>query len=339
MNHPTRLPRLPRFPLFAMLVATLLALALPRAAQAAPKKSPPPKASTAASVAPPPAPAGSGQQDDDTDPDDVTPLPFKDGPQQIILGHNITMALPEHRRFLGLPEAADVMKKMGNLYNDDLLGIVVSDDDADWLVTLRYDEEGYIKDDDKLDADELLKDIRSGEDEYNEERKKAGFPPIHAEGWFEQPAYDKTAHQLMWALKVVATDGSSINLSTRILGRKGYVAVTLLADPEKVGGYRGDAKALVTATTFDSGSRYGDFDGKTDKVAEYGLAGLIVAGVGVGVAKAAKIGLLAAFWKPILAFILAAKKAVIALFIGIGAFFKKLFGGKRAAKESAPPTT
>ena len=131
-------------------------------------------------------------------------------------------------------------------------------------------------------------------------------------------------------------DGSSINLSTRVLGRHGYVSVTLLADPGKVSAYRGDGKGFVEATTLTPGNRYSDFDGSKDKVAEYGLAGLIVAGVGVGVAKAAKVGLLAAFWKPILAFLVAAKKAVIAGVVAIVALVKKIFGGKRGDKSAAP---
>jgi uncharacterized membrane-anchored protein len=286
------------------------------------------------------APAASDSIDDPAsstdETDDGPPLPWKDGPQKIDLGHGAAIDLPVHRRFLGLPEASQLMEKMGNLYNDNLLGIVVSDNDDDYLVVLRYDEEGFIKDDDKLDSKEILESIRSGEAEYNEQRKKRGFPPIHAEGWFEEPRYDKAEHKLTWALHVTASDGSSVNLSTRVLGRRGYVSVTLLADPEKFAVFRDDGTALVAATTFGPGSRYGDFDNSKDKVAEYGLTGLIVAGVGVGVAKAAKVGLLAAFWKPILAFVLAAKKAVIAGVIAIGAFIRKIFGGKReksAARE------
>jgi uncharacterized membrane-anchored protein len=121
-----------------------------------------------------------------------------------------------------------------------------------------------------------------------------------------------------------------------VLGRRGYVAVTLLADPAKVSAYRDDGKAWVTATSFTSGNAYGDFNPSTDKVAEYGLAGLIFAGVGVGVLKAAKVGLLAAFWKPILAFFIAAKKAIILAIAAIAAFFRKLFTGKSGRKAEAP---
>lgn len=114
------------------------------------------------------------------------------------------------------------------------------------------------------------------------------------------------------------------------------MAVTLLADPAKVAAYRGDGKGLVEATTFTPGNRYSDFDGSKDKIAEYGLAGLIVAGVGVGAVKAAKVGLLAAFWKPIVAFVIAAKKAVIAGVVALVALVKKIFGGKRGDRPAAP---
>jgi hypothetical protein len=74
------------------------------------------------------------------------------------------------------------MERAGNIYNENLLGLVVSSaPEADYLVTIRHDEEGYVKDDDKIDAKELLEATQKGEPEYNEERKKRDFPPIHAE--------------------------------------------------------------------------------------------------------------------------------------------------------------
>jgi uncharacterized membrane-anchored protein len=152
----------------------------------------------------------------------------------------------------------------------------------------------------------------------------------------ERKPYDKAAHKLAWALHVSDAEGSSINLSTRVLGRRGYVAVTLLADPARIVAYKPDGKAFVDGTQFVAGSRYADFDGNKDKVAEYGLAGLIVAGVGVGVVKAAKVGLLAALWKPIVAFLVAAKKAVIAAFVGLAALLKRIFGGKKRQTPEAP---
>jgi uncharacterized membrane-anchored protein len=67
---------------------------------------------------------------------------------------------------------------------------------------------------------------------------------------------------------------------------------------------RDAAKSLGATVKFDAGSAYADYDPSTDKLADYGLAGLVAAGVGVAVAK--KAGLLAVlliFAKKAIAFI------------------------------------
>ncbi|MGO8996898.1 MAG: DUF2167 domain-containing protein [Polyangiaceae bacterium] len=320
-------------PALLSLITLLAALATVTSASAAPKAphAKPAPTSAATSSAMSSSPASSDTAAADAEP----PLPWKEGPQVIDLGHGATMALPEGRRFLGMPEAAKVMKKLGNLNTESLLGIAVSAaDDADYLVSVRYEDEGFIKDDESIDSKAILESIRSGETEYNEERKRQGFPPIHADGWSEEPRYDKQAHELVWALLVSADGKPSVNLNTRVLGRKGYVAVNLIAAPDDLPRYRDDGIAFVRATTFDKGSRYEDFNKSTDKVAEYGLAGLILGGVGLGVVKAAKVGVLAAFWKPILAFLLAAKKAVLVGIAAIVGYFRKLFSRR---EKAAPP--
>jgi uncharacterized membrane-anchored protein len=310
-------------------------------ARAAASAHPAPRATATANAGTPANPSGD-DSDDETDGDGGAAAPqlhWTDGPTTIDLGHGAQVAVPAGRQFLRGKEAVDLMESMGNLYNDNLLGLIISSEpNTDYLVTIRYDEDGYVKDDDAIDGKALLEDIQKGEPEYNEERKKRGFSPLHALGWSEDPRYDKASHEVVWALLLQSDGGQTVNLNTRVLGRRGYVAVNLMCDPKDLPRYRGDGLALVKATTFTGGNRYEDFDASKDKVAEYGLAGLILGGIGVGVAvKAAKVGLFAAFWKPILAFFIAAKKAVIALFIAIAAGIKKLFG--RKPSEQSPRGT
>lgn len=81
------------------------------------------------------------------------------------------------------------------------------------------------------------------------------------------------------------------------------------------------AKDLGATVKFNPGSRYADFNSSTDKLADYGLAGLVAAGVGVAVAK--KAGLLAIlliFFKKAIAFIIAGG-------VALRAWFKRKFGG------------
>ena len=126
-----------------------------------------------------------------------------------------------------------------------------------------------------------------------------------------------------------------MNFNTRILGRRGYVSLNLVTAPESLATYKGNATTLLAATHFNTGARYEDFNEKTDKVAEYGLAGLILAGAGLGAAKLVKIGLIAKFWKVLLALLIAGKKAIVVAVLAIGAGLKKLFGGK-ARDEQTP---
>jgi uncharacterized membrane-anchored protein len=259
-------------------------------------------------------------------------LPWQPGPKPVDLGHGIKLDLPEGNAFLAQPDAGKLMEKMGNLHNDDMLGLVVSTNDADeYLVTIDYEDTGHIKDDESLDSKELLDSIREGEEEYNAERKKLGFNAIHAAGWDEEPHYDKQRHQLIWGLLVEASDGGSINYNTRILGRTGFVSLNLLTDKQHLAQYKPAGALLLSKTNFEAGKRYEDFNSSTDKVAEYGLTGLVLGGAGLGLAKAVKIGLLAKFGKGLIALLIAGKKAIVAAAVAIGAGIKSLFKKKKDA--------
>jgi uncharacterized membrane-anchored protein len=288
-------------------------------AQLADPADPPAAADSAAPADAPPEPGATGQE-----------IPWQPGPKAIDLGHGAKLDLPESHAFLAQPDAGRLMEKMGNLYNDDLLGLVVSKNETDeYLVTLRYEESGYIKDDEELDSQELLEAIREGEEEYNAERKKLGFTPIHAAGWDEQPHYDKQKHQLIWGLIIEAPDGGSINYNTRILGRAGYISLNLVTDKQHLAEYKPAGALLLSKTGFIDGKRYENFDSSTDKVAEYGLTGLVLGGAGFGLAKAAKLGILAKFGKGFIALLIAGKKLIIPLLIAAGAGLKAVLGRKK----------
>jgi uncharacterized membrane-anchored protein len=257
------------------------------------------------------------------------------GPKALDLGHEVELALPANFAFLGKPDADRFLKKNGSFDNESTLGVVISTDEAQsWGVIIDYDEPGHIDDSEKIDAPELLKAIREGTEEQNKQRVEHGFDALTVGDWSELPHYDKATHRLVWALPATSKTGTSINYNTRMLGRRGYVSLNLITGSEKFAAFKGNAATLLAATSFKKGARYEDFDKKTDKVAEYGLMGLILGGAGLGAAKLVKIGLLAKFWKVFIALLLAGKKLVIALFVLIGAGIKKIFGKK---DQGVPP--
>jgi len=283
-----------------------------------------------------PAPAASAQEwgGDDADAGDHPKYHPVEGPNHVSLGHELSLELPAGFYFLEKKEADEMMRRFGNQDDSSLLGIVLKPDSS-WIVTVSFDAEGYIKDEDgeKLDADEILKAIREGTEEGNKYREEHGFKPMHVDGWSEPPHYDRKVHHLIWAVKGSDADGTSINFNTRILGRRGYASLNLIDDPDKLAQSKLEAATLLGVTHFDSGARYEDFNEKSDKVAEYGLAALVAGGAGAAALKLAKVGLLAKFGGKLLALLIAGKKAVVAAFIALGAWAKRLFGKKAPPAE------
>lgn len=274
----------------------------------------------------PPAPPATAEV-----PAEEAPLAWKVGPATVALGHELELRLPAGFQYLEPVASAKVLESMGNFHNESVLGLVTpTREGRSYFVVLEYDESGFVKDDEELDADAILDTLKEGQAAANHERVARGFKALTIDGWAEPPRYEPARHHLVWAVRLHDDDGASINFPTRILGRRGYVMVNLVVDPEQFEAGRADMPVLLAATTFVPGARYEDYDPSTDKTAEYGLVALVTGGLAV---KAAKVGILAKLWGAIVAGILAFKKALIVLVVVIGAALKKLLGGRR--KEDA----
>src|SRR6478609_358603 len=281
------------------------------------------------------APAASGEWGDDgAEAGDQPHYQPVRGPSRVSLAHELTLDLPDGFFLLRKQEADEMMRSFGNQDDPSLLAVVLKPESS-WLVTISFDAEGYVKDEDgeKLDADEILKAIREGTEEGNKYRVEHGFKPMHVDGWSEPPHYERKAHHLIWAVAGSDADGVSINYNTRILGRHGYASLNLIDAPEKLAQSKLEAATLLGVTYFEPGARYEDFDEKNDKVAEYGLAALVAGGAGAAALKLAKVGLLAKFGGKLLALLIAGKKVLIAALIGLGAWLKRFLGKKTPPAE------
>lgn len=190
-----------------------------------------------------------------------------------------------------------------------------------WGAVISYENTGYVSDDDAaaIDSESLLKQMREGEDQNNEQRKQQGYPAIHLAGWADPPSYEKQNHAVIWAREISFADSQidTLNYDVRTLGRGGVLSLNLVSQMPHLAEVRAAAHEFATHASFDPGARYADFDPNLDKKAEYGIGGLIAAGVGVAVAK--KLGLLAILLKFI-------KPLIIALIAGIAAFKKRIAG-------------
>ncbi|WP_247535360.1 DUF2167 domain-containing protein [Ralstonia pseudosolanacearum] len=247
------------------------------------------------------------------------------GPTAVTLRDQAKLNIGTGEVFIPQPAAGQLMQAMGNRNNPDMLGLVMPTGGAEWMVVAKYEASGYIKDDDAKDwnVDDLFKSIKEGTDAANAEREKRGIPALEIQGWVERPHYDAAAHRLIWSMAVrskgqPAGEPESVNYNTYALGREGYISLNLITARDHVDADKPAVQKLLANLDFQDGKRYTDFNEKTDKVAEYGLAALVG---GIAAKKLGLFAVMAAFFAKF------AKVAILAV-AGFGAAIAKLFKRK-----------
>jgi uncharacterized membrane-anchored protein len=242
-----------------------------------------------------------------------------------------TLDLPANFRYLDTADSARLLEAWGNPPGADTLGMIVPAgvnpmSPESWGVVITYDKDGHVKDDDAdgINYTKLLKEMQEGLEESNAERKKQGYRAMSLVGWAEQPYYDKASHKLYWA-KELQSEGDAnhgLNYNIRVLGREGVLVLNAVAGIGQLDQIRTEMQQVTSFTNFTAGNRYADFNGNTDKVAEYGIAALVAGGV------AAKLG----FFGKLLALLLAFKKLILIGVAAVGSAVWKFF--KRTPKAA-----
>ncbi len=210
----------------------------------------------------------------------------------------------------------------GNLVGESEMGIIAPEE-MEWWALFEFDEIGYVKDDDEIEPDKLLKQMMDRDKAANEYRESQGLSPLWVDGWEREPFYNTETNNLEWALRLRDGEGNYIvNYQTKILGRKGVTEAILICSPDQLDDVLPDYKEMLDGFGYTTGNKYSEFkDG--DKVAKYGLAALVVGG---GAAVAAKTGLLAGLFKVLAKGGKAVIIGVIAVFAGIWTGVKRIFG-------------
>jgi uncharacterized membrane-anchored protein len=245
-------------------------------------------------------------------------LGWKVGPSEGKIAGRATIAIPAKYMFLGAADTSKFLTLMRNLPRND--SYTFAPNDLNWFAIFDFEDTGYIKDDEKVDADAVLQSLKEGNARGNEERKRRGYPVLTLEGWSVPPHYDTGSKRLEWATKLSSEGGVSVNYRIRLLGRAGVMSAVLVSDPDSLEKDVRVFKAALNDFSFDPGQRYSEYR-EGDKIAEYGLTGLIIGGAA---AAAAKTGLFKVIGK-----------FGILIFVGaaaiIGGLFKRLFRGRTAA--------
>jgi uncharacterized membrane-anchored protein len=246
-------------------------------------------------------------------------LPWQVGPASGAVGSKATLQVPDKARLLPESHGARFLELTGNLPQPGQTILV----GGNWWAVFSFSDIGYIKDDEKLDADELLKTLKASDGPSNEERKKRGIPQLTTDGWAVPPHFDPQTKHLEWGLRLRAEGDLNpvINYTVRMLGRSGYESVTLVSDPTTLERDVAELKAMLKGFAFNGGESYAEFKAG-DRVAEIGLGALVLGGAAAAAVKGG-------WWKSLVAALVAGWKLVagvaVAAVVGLG----KLLGRKK----------
>ncbi|MGB5976468.1 MAG: DUF2167 domain-containing protein [Cyclobacteriaceae bacterium] len=214
--------------------------------------------------------------------------------------------IPEGFKFLDSEQSRYVLEDLwGNPEDPSTMGMLFPKAGSPMLgmtyaIEISYAEEGFIDDEDadEIDYEELLEEMQESALEESVERRDLGYQGYELVGWATPPYYDGENKKLHWAkeLKFDEEEGTTLNYNIRILGREGYLLLNGIGDMTYLDSMNDNLDPILASVDFTEGYRYKDYDPEYDKVAAYGVGGLIAGKV---LTKVGFFALLAKFWKVI----------------------------------------
>jgi uncharacterized membrane-anchored protein len=223
----------------------------------------------------------------------IKQLDWQFGPTEGRIGTTATIQIPRDSVFLGSPGTQRFLELQGNLANDN--DFTFAPGDLSWFSVFSYDPSGHVSDEETIDPDALLDQLKKTNLAGNEERKRRGLETLILEDWYVSPHYDVQTKRLEWATKLRdPAGGIAVNYAIRLLGRTGVMSALLVSNPTTLDKDIKSFKAALSGFDFNSGQKYAEFR-SGDKVAEYGLAALIVGGAAAVAAKSGAFNILGKF--------------------------------------------
>jgi uncharacterized membrane-anchored protein len=242
-----------------------------------------------------------------------------DAPASVDITDNAKVKLIKGTAYLDAAGTDKLLELTGNLPEEN--SFTVASQDKGWFAIYSFDAMGYVKDDEAIDADTLLKSLQENQEFANEARKEQGLAPLTVVGWAVPPHYDPSTHNLEYGVTLRGEGGlDNINYHLRMLGRRGVMDAALITAPPTLQRDLSDFRLANAEFNYNAGEDYASYQ-TGDKISEYGLAALVTGGAAAAVLKGGLLkGLLAglaAFWK------------FIAIgFVALFASVRKFLGGR-----------
>ncbi len=214
---------------------------------------------------------------------EVERLPWQTYPTIGAIGAIARINLSNDWEFLDATSTSRFLELNGNPPRSD--NYTLASKSLGWFSIFAFDPSGYVRDDQTLDPDVLLTKLKKQNEDGIAERKRLNLPILHLVGWAVVPHYDPQTHRLEWGTKLVDDAGNpTINYTIRILGRSGVMSAILVSDPVNLNRDIQNFRSALLGFEFVPGQSYAEFH-QGDRVAEYGLAALIVGGAAAVAAK------------------------------------------------------
>jgi len=249
-----------------------------------------------------------------------------------------TIQIPEGFKYIDKQQAEHILYDLWHNRKADIstLGMILPEksgvlSDSSFAFNIEYSDIGYVKDDDadKIDYNDLLKQMQEEDRQNNIDRVKEGYQPIYLIGWATKPYYDKERKILHWAKELKFGNDSihTLNYNVRILGRKGVLVLNAIATMDQLKNVQTNLPKVMNIVSFSDGNQYKDFNPSIDKVAAWTIGGLVAGKI------LAKVGL----WAVILKFGKVIVLAIVGAFAALRKRIAALFGRKKKDDDDMPP--
>jgi len=251
---------------------------------------------------------------------ELAKLAWQKGPTEARIAGKATIKVPEGYVFLDDGNSRRFLEIAGNPPSDG--HYVFAPNSLQWFSVFTFSPSGYVKDDEKIDPDALLKSLKQSDESENEERKKLGMESIFTDGWQVVPHYDAETKRLEWGTRLRTGSGQVVvNYTSRLLGRTGVMSAVLVSNPSTLSQNTQAFNAALQDFSYVPGEKYSEFK-QGDRIAEYGLAALILGG-------AAAVATKKGFWAALAAFFAASWKLIVGVGVAALAGLKRMFGGSK----------
>jgi len=249
---------------------------------------------------------------------------FITGPQIITLDNKIgRIDLPAGYLYLNKAETERLYKDNKEPFDNCIMASVF-DQNSNCFAILSYEEIGHIKDfdADRLDTDAVLREIRRGTAEANQQRKEHGAAELEVAGWDSPPQYDKIDHVLQWAIRAREKGSGQyvLNHNAVLLGRSGTLGCVVVGQSSDAAKMDAMRALLSKKIVFSPGNDYQSWR-QGDKVSDITLASLITGGAATAAYAASKGGFLAKLG----ALLISLKKVLILIVIAAAGLLKKIW--------------